>query len=98
MIVVDIKINGRTYKLSCAEEEQNNITLIGSQLDAMASEIIASAGQVNESLLLVMLAVLAKDEANLKQVSNTKNNNDSDIIINRIKDITQYTKENTSLT
>ncbi len=89
MALVEIKINGRTYKLSCAQDEISNIEKIGEQLNHMATDIVSAVGPVNENLLLVMLAVLSKDEANNQ--SKTVINSDEDMkrILEKISEITK---------
>ncbi len=89
MALVEIKINGRFYKLSCADDEQDNIKLVGEQLNQMASEITSAMGNVNESLLLVMLAVLAKDEANHSKTNSVQNDEGMNIILEKVATISK---------
>lgn len=84
MALVDIKINGRNYKLSCPEEEVQNIRKVGEELNHMAADIISAVGPVNEGLLLVMLAVLAKDEANTCKKAKEKTNKDMQTVMEKI--------------
>ena len=74
MAQVDINIHGRIYKLSCADSEVDNIKRVGLELNRMAIEITSSTGQIQESMLLLMLAVLAKDEALLAKDREDKTN------------------------
>ncbi len=89
MALVELKINGRIYKLSCSEDEKPNLLKIGEQLNIMATEIVANAGNVNENLLLLMLAVISKNESNQANSSNTRNNQDVSTILEQITQLTE---------
>ncbi len=89
MALVEIKIAGRIYKLSCADDEKANLEKVGEQLNYMAADITANAGNVNESMLLLMLAVLAKDEANKTKSTETNNNQNIKAILEKVSEIIQ---------
>lgn len=60
---IDVEINGRNYRLACAEGEERRIAALAQRLDALARQATAQAGVFSEMRTLVMAALLAVDAA-----------------------------------
>jgi cell division protein ZapA len=59
---VNVKINGRDYKVSCDDGEEERLVQLGRTLDDRVKKIIAVAGQIGEARLLVMVSLMLADE------------------------------------
>jgi cell division protein ZapA len=62
MAQVTISINSREYAIACEDGQEARIISLSRTLDNMANALGASVGQVNENMLLVMLALMMADE------------------------------------
>ena len=62
MSQVSITINEKLYHIACDDGQEAHLIRLGNYLNQRAKELIASVGDVNESLLLVMLSLLMADE------------------------------------
>lgn len=62
MAQVTVTINGRNYVIACDEGQEAHLARLGRYLDKRAKQLTASVGQINESLLLVMVSLLVTDE------------------------------------
>ncbi|OFX11961.1 MAG: hypothetical protein A2516_02730 [Alphaproteobacteria bacterium RIFOXYD12_FULL_60_8] len=62
MAQVTLNIQGRSYTIVCDDGQEAHLTRLGRYLDSRAKELTAAIGQVNESLLLVMVSLLVADE------------------------------------
>lgn len=59
---VTVAINGRDYTIACDEGQEPQLKRLGAYIDKRSRELVASVGQVSESMLLVMVALLVADE------------------------------------
>jgi len=62
MSQVSITINDKLYHIACDEGQEAHLTRLSNYMNQRAKELTASVGNVNESLLLVMLGLLMADE------------------------------------
>ncbi|MCG8355454.1 MAG: cell division protein ZapA [Kiloniellales bacterium] len=62
MAQVAIVINGRSYRVSCDEGQEERVLGLGHRVDLMVSDLVTRVGQVGEMQLLVMTALLLADE------------------------------------
>jgi cell division protein ZapA len=59
---VSAKINGRTYRFSCADGDEGRLKLLAEYLRERVDGVINDFGQVGEDRLLAMAALLIADE------------------------------------
>ncbi|MCH9806568.1 MAG: cell division protein ZapA [Alphaproteobacteria bacterium] len=59
---VTARINGRSYRLHCADGQEERLTQVADYLKDKVDELIAEFGQVGEDRLLAMAALLIADE------------------------------------
>jgi cell division protein ZapA len=62
MPLVNIMVNGRAYTIACDDGEEEHLRELAATVDAKAREVLASVGQVGDSRLLLMAALLMADE------------------------------------
>ena len=61
--VVTIRLNGHPYKIGCGAGEEDHVTKLGSEVEAVMQSLIASVGQIGEARLLAMVALILADRA-----------------------------------
>jgi cell division protein ZapA len=59
---VSISIRGRQYQIACDDGQEAHLARLGRYLDQRATQVAASAGAVNDALLLVMVSLMVADE------------------------------------
>ncbi len=62
MAQVNIQINGRNYEIACDDGEAEHVQELGRYIDEKLSGLVSQMGQVGDSRLLVMTALLIADE------------------------------------
>jgi cell division protein ZapA len=62
MAHVNVMINGRSYTVACDDGEEEHLSDLARYLDKHVSDLSASIGQVGDSRLLLMAALLVSDE------------------------------------
>ena len=62
MPLVNVMVNGRAYTIACDEGEEEHLKGLAAQVDAKAREVLGSVGQVGDTRLLLMAALLIADE------------------------------------
>ena len=62
MAQVAVVINGRSYRVSCDEGQEERVLALGRLVDHQVAELTGRVGQVGEMQLLVMTALLLADE------------------------------------
>lgn len=62
MAQVTITINGRDYDVACDDGEEERLIKLGATLNDRIKKIITVSGQIDDSRLLVMAALLLADE------------------------------------
>ena len=58
MAHVEVKINGRGYEIACDNGQEEHVAELGDFLDRKVAELAVRIGQVGDSRLLVMAALL----------------------------------------
>jgi cell division protein ZapA len=66
---VDIKVAGRTYRVGCGEGEENRVAELGARIDSEATALAGQIGNVTESRLLLMSALMLADKLSDTEVS-----------------------------
>lgn len=59
---VSITIRGRAYQIACDDGQEAHLARLGRYLDQRAEQLAAAGGSINDSLLLVMTALVVADE------------------------------------
>ena len=62
MPLVNVMVNSRAYTIACDDGEEDHLRELAGHVDAKVRELLASVGQVGESRLLLMAALLIADE------------------------------------
>ena len=62
MPLVNVMVNGRAYTIACDEGEEDHLRTLAATVDAKAREVLSSVGQVGDTRLLLMAALLMADE------------------------------------
>lgn len=62
MAQISIKINGRSYDVACDDGQEDHVHRMGRYVDNKVAELAAQIGQVGDTRLLVMAALLITDE------------------------------------
>ncbi len=59
---VTVRVNGRDYRVSCDDGEEDHVTYLGQYVDKRVGDLIDAVGQVGEERLLLMAALLVSDD------------------------------------
>lgn len=62
MAQVTVHVGGHDYRLACRDGEEPRLEKLGQYLDRKAEDLQQSLGQVSETRLLLMSAILVVDE------------------------------------
>jgi cell division protein ZapA len=62
MPLVNVMVNGRAYTIACDDGEEDHLRALAATVDAKAREVLSSVGQVGDTRLLLMAALLMADE------------------------------------
>ncbi|HEY0105662.1 MAG TPA: cell division protein ZapA [Rhizomicrobium sp.] len=62
MPLVNVMVNARAYTIACDDGEEDHLRELAAHVDEKVRELLASVGQVGETRLLLMAALLIADE------------------------------------
>lgn len=62
MADVKVKINGRTYEVACDDGQEEHVARLGGYVDKKVAELAGQIGQIGDTRLLVMAALMITDE------------------------------------
>ncbi len=62
MPLVNVMVNSRAYTIACDEGEEEHLKELAAHVDAKAREVLGSVGQVGDTRMLLMAALLLADE------------------------------------
>ncbi len=62
MPLVNVMVNGRAYTIACDDGEETHLKELATHVDGKAREVLGSVGQVGETRMLLMAALLLADE------------------------------------
>ncbi|RMB07845.1 cell division protein ZapA [Eilatimonas milleporae] len=62
MAQITVTVGGRNYTLACADGEEQRLSELAAYVDGKAAKLSTKLGQVSESRLLLMVAILIADE------------------------------------
>tara|TARA_A100001011_G_scaffold237122_1_gene245034 strand:- start:168 stop:494 length:327 start_codon:yes stop_codon:yes gene_type:complete len=60
--IVELKINGQFYKLSCNPGEEEHLMKLGVMINDQIKNLISSVGQIDHNRLLLMTAIMLADK------------------------------------
>ena len=67
MPLVDVMVNSRAYTIACDDGEEDHLRELAGIVDAKAREVSSSVGQVGDTKLLLMAALLIADDQHAAQ-------------------------------
>jgi len=72
MSVVELRVGSRLYQVACENGQEPNLLRLASELDSKISNLARQMRTGNDSLLLLMTALMMQDELNdaQKKISN----------------------------
>ena len=59
---VVVTIDGKTFRMACAEGEEAHLTGLAAEVDGRVNELRKSFGEIGDQRLVVMAAIMATDE------------------------------------
>ena len=62
MPLVNVMVNNRAYTIACDDGEEEHLRALAATVDAKTREVLSSVGQVGDTRLLLMAALLIADE------------------------------------
>ncbi|MBM3548931.1 MAG: cell division protein ZapA [Alphaproteobacteria bacterium] len=62
MAEVSVSLNGRSYRIACADGQEPHIEKLGRYIDAKVQELVRQVGQKGDALLLTMASLMIADE------------------------------------
>ncbi len=62
MSQVSVTINGRVYRMACDDGQEEHLSKLASELDARISRLRESFGEIGDTRLTVMAALMVADE------------------------------------
>lgn len=62
MAQVKVKINGRTYDIACDDGQEEHVVRLGRYVDEKVAELASQIGQVGDTRLMIMAALVITDE------------------------------------
>ena len=61
--VVTIRLNGTPYQIGCGAGEEAHIETLAADIEEVLQSLVGSVGQIGESRLLAMVALILADRA-----------------------------------
>ena len=62
MAQVEIRINAKPYRVSCEDGQEDRLRRLAAMVDAHVKDLVGQVGQVGDTRLMVMAALLITDE------------------------------------
>ena len=62
MSQVEVTVNGKNYQIICDDGQEARLAELGEYLEKRVQELVSSIGQVGDTRLLVMTALMIADE------------------------------------
>ena len=59
---VVVTIDGKTFRMACAEGEEEHLTGLAAEVDGRVGELRKSFGEIGDQRLVVMAAIMTTDE------------------------------------
>lgn len=62
MAEVTLSLNGRSYRIACADGQEPHIEKLGGYIESKVQELVRQVGQVGDARLLAMASLMIADE------------------------------------
>ena len=76
--VVTVRLNGQPYKMGCGPGEEARIEALAKEVDAIITSLKAEAGQLGDTRLLAMAALILADQRHTAQNGTSQTSLDSE--------------------
>ena len=70
--VVTVRLNGQPYQMGCGPGEESHIEALAKEVDDIITAVKADAGQLGDTRLLAMVALILADQKHTLQNSRVK--------------------------
>lgn len=64
MGIINVKVGSRNYQIACEDGQENHLASVAEEMDKKVDALSRQLRTGNESLLLVMSAIMVQDEFN----------------------------------
>ena len=81
MSQVEVTVNGKNYQIICDDGQEAHLAELGEYLEKRVQELVSSIGQVGDTRLLVMTALVIADELAQVHVDLKKTDNVADVVV-----------------
>ena len=76
--VVTVRLNGQPYQMGCGPGEEARIEALAKEVDAIITSLKAEAGQLGDTRLLAMAALILADQKHTAQNRTSQTSLDSE--------------------
>ena len=76
--VVTVRLNGQPYQMGCGPGEEAHIEALAKEVDDIITSVKADAGQLGDTRLLAMAALILADQKHTLQNSSAQNSSAPD--------------------
>ena len=76
--VVTVRLNGQPYQMGCGPGEEARIEALAKEVDAIITSLKAEAGQLGDTRLLAMAALILADQKHTVQNGTSQTSLDSE--------------------
>ena len=76
--VVTVRLNGQPYQMGCGPGEEAHIEALAKEVDAIITSLKAEAGQLGDTRLLAMAALILADQKHIAQNGTSQTSLDSE--------------------
>ena len=76
--VVTVRLNGQPYQMGCGPGEEARIEALAKEVDAIITSLKAEAGQLGDTRLLAMAALILADQKHTAQNGTSQTSLDSE--------------------
>ena len=84
--VVTVRLNGQPYQMGCGPGEEAHIEALAKEVDDIITAVKADAGQLGDTRLLAMAALILADQKHTLQNSSGQNGSGKESTADKIDD------------
>ena len=81
MSQLEVTINGKSYQIICDDGQEAHLAELGEYLEKRVQELVSSIGQVGDTRLLVMTALMIADELAQVHADLKKTDDVADVVV-----------------
>ena len=78
---VEVTVNGKNYQIICDDGQEAHLAELGEYLEKRVQELVSSIGQVGDTRLLVMTALMIADELAEAHADLKKTDDVADVLV-----------------